>query len=364
VKARAPVILLTLLASFLVPIMIGTVYATSGCTTGCQVTVSSNLPSSDGTIWIRIDNGTGTYCSSNQCTVSLPPASPPTFTFANNTIHTITVLNGTFTGSSTGGHYVWKEWANYYGTTNPFVWTTSQMLRIPIAGSNGGILYNYTGTAGFTAVFDKQYAASLSFVDAKGNPLSPGPASVTLQGQTSGTSVITSYSGQYISADLYTVTSAHWEGADIPPTTTTQTIDLTNGPATVTIALKAYPATIQVIDNNNHPVLGANVTITFVNGTITSRSYMSDSSGNVHLGDIPYPGSFGLTVRYQNQQYGPYSPDAATNSTYTVQVNAGSSTPTTGTAIVLLVIFGIAFFLILLAIKVRKPPAPPKISAE
>ncbi|TMI25670.1 hypothetical protein E6H24_04325 [Candidatus Bathyarchaeota archaeon] len=92
-----------------------------------------------------------------------------------------------------------------------------------------------------------------------------------------------------------------------------------------------------------------------------SRLESQDCREYVNLGDIAYPGSFGLTVRYQNQEYGPYSPDAATNSTYTVQVNAGSSTTTTGTAIVLLVIFGIAFFLILLAIKVRKPATPPKI---
>src|SRR5437870_11491763 len=135
VRARAPVILFTLLASFLVPLLIGNVYATSGCTSGCQVTVSSNVASSDGTIWVRIDNGTGTYCSSNPCTVSLPQSSPPTFTFANNTIHTITVLNTTFTGPSTQGHYAWKEWANYYTTANPIIWTTSPMLRIPTAGT-------------------------------------------------------------------------------------------------------------------------------------------------------------------------------------------------------------------------------------
>src|SRR5437016_10216341 len=157
-ESKSPSDTLTLLASFLVPLLIGNVYATSGCTSGCQVTVSSNVASSDGTIWVQIDNGTGTYRSSNSCTVSLPQSSPPTFTFANNTIHTITVLssNTTFTGSSTGGHYVWKEWANYFGTPNQVVWTTNPTLRIPVAGSTGGILYNYTGTAGFTAVFDKQ----------------------------------------------------------------------------------------------------------------------------------------------------------------------------------------------------------------
>src|SRR5437773_296053 len=237
VKVRAPIILFALLASFLAP-LIGNVYA-SGCVSGCQLTASSTVPSGDGTIWIRIDNNisnstTGFYCSTHTCIVPLPQSSPPTFTFGNNTIHTLAVLNSTFTGPSTGSHYIWKNWSNWYGTQYRTVWTTNPTLVV------GPIIYNYTGQAGFTAVFDRQNAVSLSFADAKGNPLSPAPTYVTLQGQATGTTTISGYAGQYVTADLYTVTSARWEGADIP-TTTTQTIDLTNGPATATIAFKAYP---------------------------------------------------------------------------------------------------------------------------
>ncbi|TMI70610.1 carboxypeptidase regulatory-like domain-containing protein [Candidatus Bathyarchaeota archaeon] len=359
-KARAPVILFTLLASFLVPLLIGNVYATSGCTSGCQVTVSSNVASSDGTIWVQIDNGTGTYCSSNQCTVSLPQSSPPTFTFANNTIHTITVLssNTTFTGSSTGGHYVWKEWANYFGTPNQVVWTTNPTLRIPVAGSTGGILYNYTGTAGFTAVFDKQFHYTLSFNDASGNPLSPAPASVSLSAQTAGTTTtITQYSG-FLSNDVYTVTEANWEGSTLGTTSSVQ-IDLTSGSATKTVSLKAYPASVHVVDNNNNPIGGANVTVTFINST--SRSFLTNSKGNVQLGDVPM-GTYSLSVMYQNQQVTGLIENAITSPTATVQLNIGSAaTSTTTSAIVLLTIFGLAFFLILLAIKVRKPPPPPTI---
>ena len=361
-KARAPVILFTLLASFLVPLLIGNVYATSGCTSGCQVTVSSNVPSSDGTIWVRIDNGTGTYCSSNPCTVSLPQSSPPTFTFGNNTIHTITVLNNTFTGPSTGGHYVWKYWANYYSAPCTFpctVWpTTNQMLRIPQAGTPGGILYNYTGTAGFTAVFDKQFPYTLSFNDASGNPLSPAPTNVTLSTQTGGTITINQYSG-FMSNDLYTVTAASWEGWTVGITPSGQTLDLTSGPATKTIALQAYPAIVHVVDNNNNPISGANITITLVNQT--SRSIVTDSKGDAKIGVIPQ-GSYQLSVEYQNQRIGPLSENAITSPTATVQLNVGSTaTSTTTSAIVLLTIFGLAFFLILLAIKVRKPPPPPTI---
>jgi hypothetical protein len=357
VKARAPVILFTLLASFLIPILIGNVYATSGCISGCLVTVSSNVPTADGTIWVRIDNGTGTYCTSNPCTVSLPQSSPPTFTFANNTVHTITVLNTTFTGPSTQGHYAWKEWANYYTTANPIIWTTSPMLRIPTAGSTNGILYNYTSTAGFTAVFDKQFPYTLSFNDASGNPLSPAPTSVVLSAQTGGPVTITQFSG-FLNSNVYTVSQATWEGSALGTTSPTQ-IDLTTGSATKTVSLQAYPASVHVVDNNNNPISGANVTVTFINST--SRSFLTNSKGNVQLGDVPR-GSYLLSVVYQNQQVTGLVENAMTNPTATVQLNVGTTaTSTTTSAIVLLTIFGLAFFLILLAIKVRKPPPPPTI---
>jgi len=365
VKARAPVILITILASFLVPILIGNVYATSGCVTGCQVAVTSNVSSGDGTIWIEIDNNTSTantgfYCGSHTCRVPLPQAS---LTFANNTAVTIRVLNSSFTGASTGGHYVWKDWANYYGTTacpgNQCVWTTGQMLVIPPPPSSNGIIYNYTGTAGFTAVFDKQFAYTLSFNDASDNPLSPAPTSVSLFAQTSGTtSTITQYSG-FLANDIYTVTGVNWEGWTIGTTTTGQTFDLSSGPATKAFSLQAYPATVHVVDNNNNPISGANVTVTLVNAT--SRSIITDSKGNASIGEIPQA-SNQLKVVYQNQQIGPLSESAITNPTATVQLNIGSTAASTTTsAIVLLTIFGLAFFLILLAIKVRKPPPPPTI---
>jgi hypothetical protein len=358
VKARAPVILITLLASFLIPILIGNVYATSGCISGCQVTVSSNVPSGEGTIWVRIDNGTGTYCSSNQCTVSLPQGSPPTFTFANNTVHTITVLNTTFTGVSTQGHYAWKEWANYYTTANPIIWTNSPVLRIPAAGSTNGILYNYTSTAGFTAVFDKQFQYTLSFNDAAGNPLNIAPSQVSLSGQTSGATIITQYSG-FLSNDLYTVTGATWEGWPIGTAPAGQTLNLTSNSATKAISLQVYQATVHVVDNNNNPISGANVTVTLVNQT--SRSIITDSKGNARIGEIPQ-GSYQLSVVFQNQRIGPLQENAISSPTATVQMNVGSTpTSTTTSAIVLLTIFGLAFFLILLAIKVRKPPPPPTI---
>jgi hypothetical protein len=354
VKARAPVILLILLASLLVPIMIGSVQAASCPPGNCQVSVNTNVPTSDGTIYVEVDNNTSNIV-----------ALPQTFSFPYNTTHTLTVLNSTsFTGASTGGHYVWKDWANYYGTNvcpgNQCVWTNNPTVRI-CPGNQcvpNGIIYNYTGPAQLTAVFDKQYKATLSFTDVQGNPLTPAPTNLTLQGPTVGSQTISTYSGQYLSADNYTVVGAYWEGVRINPTSTTETVNLANGPATTTISLQAYPATILIVDSNNNPVQGASVTITFANST--TLTYTSNSKGLVNLGDIP-GGSFHATANYQNQAYGPYSLTAIGNPTNTITVNAGSTTTTTTTAIVLLAIFGIAFFLILLAIKVKRPAAPPRI---
>jgi carboxypeptidase family protein len=364
VKARAPVILFTLLASFLIPSLIGNVYATSGCISGCQVAVGSNVSPSDGTIWVRIYNGTGPNCSTNPCTVSIPQSSPPTFTFVNNTIVTITVLNTTsFTGSSTGGHYIWKDWENYYGLNacnkGPCVWTTGPTLRIPPPGVSGGNIYNYTGPAGFTAVFDKQFQYTLSFNDAAGNPLNVAPSKVSLSGQTSGATTITQYTG-FLSNDLYTVTGATWEGWPLGTAPAGQTLNLTSNSATKAISLQVYQATVHVVDNNNNPISGANVTVTLVNQT--SRSIITDSQGNAKIGEIPL-GAYQLSVVYQNQRIGPLSEFATVaNPTATVQLNVGgTAASTTTSAIVLLTIFGLAFFLILLAIKVRKPPPPPTI---
>src|SRR5260370_38470434 len=108
------------------------------------------------------------------------------------------------------------------------MWKGSSMLRTPTAGSTNGILYNYTSTAGFTAVFDKQFQYTLSFNDASGSPLSPAPTAVTLSAQTSGgTTTITQYTG-FLSNDIYTVTGASWEGWTIG-TTSPGTLDLTAG---------------------------------------------------------------------------------------------------------------------------------------
>jgi chitodextrinase len=320
VKARAPLILLTLLVSFLVPIMISNVQAASCPPGNCQVTVNTNVPTSDGSIYVEVDNNTSNIV-----------ALPQTFSFPYNTTHTLTVLNSTsFTGASTGGHYVWKDWANYYGTStcpgNQCVWTNSPTVRI-CPGNQcvpNGVIYNYTGPAQLTAVFDKQYKATLSFTDVQGNPLTPAPTSLTLSGPIVGSLTISTYSGQYVSADDYTVVSAYWEGVRINPTTTTETLNLANGPATTTISLQAYPTTIFIVDKNNIAIPAASVTVTFVNST--SGSYTTDTNGKVNLGDIPN-GSFGATVHYQNQAYGPYSLTAINNPTNTIQLNVTITVP-------------------------------------
>ncbi len=341
VRARAPIAVLTLVVSaLLAPVLIGNVHAMGCNPPGCQFTANTNVPASDGNIWVEVDNNTGSWCGASAiCRL------PQTFTFLNNSIHTIRVLNGTFIAASSGARYVWKQWS-IFGTA----WTTSTMMRTQ------PIYNNYTGAASFTAQFDKQFQLSLTFTDQSGQTINP-PANVTLA---SGSSTITnsSYSNWWVSSKVWSVTDATWEGIR-GSVANGQTIDMTSGPVTKTISLLAYPASIQIVDNNNNPVSGASVTISFANSTSTTLT--SDSKGTVNLGHIP-GGIFTVRVFYQNQNQGPFSLTAVNKPTNTIQLNIGSSTASTTTsAIVLLTIFGIAFFLILLAIKVRRPPPPPTI---
>jgi len=129
--------------------------------------------------------------------------------------------------------------------------------------------------------------------------------------------------------------------------------------ASAVVAVSAYPASVKVVDKLNNPIQGASVTITFANAT--SRTFTTDIQGTVQLGDIPI-GPYSAHVFYQGQDQGTWSEDASVAPVSTVTLNAGgiSSAPVVS-AIVLLTIFGVAFFLILLAIKVRKTPPPPKI---
>ena len=222
------------------------------------------------------------------------------------------------------------------------------------------MLFNYTGSSDggpFIAKFDKQFQYTLTFTDAAGQPLTPAPASVVLS--SSGSTITASaYSGQWLSATSWTVTSATWEGyqgALVAPVA----FDLTSASKSVVVAVSAYSASIKIVDKLNNPIQGASVTVTFAN--TTSRMFTSDSQGMVHLGDIPI-GPYSAHVLYQGQDQGTWSEDASVASASTVTLNVGgtSSAPVVS-AIVLLTIFGVALFLILLAIKVRKPPAPPKI---
>jgi len=220
--------------------------------------------------------------------------------------------------------------------------------------------FNYTGSSdggAFTAKFDKQFRYTLTFNDAAGQPLVPSPTSVVLS--SSGSSITSStYSGQWLAATSWTVTSATWEsyqGALLAPVP----VDLTSASVSAVVKVSAYSATVKVIDKLNNPIQGVSVTITFANAT--TRTFTTNTQGTVQLGDIPI-GPYSAHVLYQGQDQGTWSEDASVAPVSTVTLNVGgtSSAPVVS-AVVLLTIFGVALFLILLAIKVRRPSPPPKI---
>ncbi len=269
----------------------------------CQLTADTNVPTGDATVWVLVDDLNYTSL-------------PHTFSFQHATTHTIQVLNQTLPGGSSGARYVWKQWSinttgNLYTSSTTF--TTPPMVNNYTMGQNGE----------FIAEYQQQFQLSLSFTDPSGQPVSP-PESVTLQSGTS-TIVDSSYGGQWLDAKVWTVANATWEGN--PNTESgTASFDLSAGPVTGTLVLKAYTATIIVVDKSNIPLVNATVIVTFANETI--RTFNADNQGKVHLGHIPL-GPYSIQVKYHGQNMGNWSADASSSSTLTTVLDvSGSQQPT------------------------------------
>jgi hypothetical protein len=308
-----------------------------GCKTNCNLEALTNVPSADGTIKVRVDGGTVDSLGT-------------TFSFANGTVHTIQVLNSTFTGSSSGARYVWEEWNCTCGVS-----TTNQTLTTPPMYLN----YTASQSGAFTAVFDKQYPLTLTFTDQQGDTLSPPSSILLMNGNTMLN--LTSFSGIYESALVWKVESVVWEG--VPGIQVQgQTVDLTGGAATIAIKLQAFSASIKAVDSSKNPVSGVTVLVYFQNST--SRTFQTNGQGLVQLGYVPL--NYTAVVSYNGNTICNCIVNTSNpqNNPYVVQVSVASggsgSTPLVS-AVVILTIFGIAAFLVLLAIKVRKAPPPPRI---
>ena len=316
-----------------------------GCNSNCRLQALTTVAPADGTIRVKVDGAT--VYSLGQI-----------FPFGNGTVHTIQVLNNTFTGASTGATYIWKQWSCTCGVAS----SSSTTLTTPTMS------LNYTNTASspengkgaFTAEFDELFQLTLSFKDPTGNSIS-SPNSITL---TSGSSslTLTSYSGLLVPAKSWTVTDVTWQG--VPGLqVTSQGVDLTTGPVSKAILIKAYSATVKAVDAGNNPVAGVTVTVTLLNSTV--RSITTDSQGLAQIGYVPN-GRYTAHVTYRGSDAGTWTTDASTTPVLTVSVaSAGGGGALTSTtvvsAVVLLTVFGIAAFLIILAVRVRKPPPPPSI---
>jgi len=345
-RSRRTITVLTLIvAAILAPLFITNAHAIQGCKPGtpptCYLYAQTNVPSAEGSVIVRQDGNN-----------ALEYPLPHLFAFTNGTTHSLEVLTLTVSGTPSGARYLWDSKAAW-------TWHT---LQYPNANMTTPLMiYNYTlPNDQFTAQFDKQFQYTLTFTDHNGAALSPAPASITLSGPT-GTLTTSAYSGQWLQAASWSVVDAKWEG--IPGLVIgAQTIDLTNGNVAKSIQLAVYPATVKVVDLNNNPVSGANVTVIFAPPNSTSVSHLTGGQGTVSLGDIPL-GPYTARVTYQGQDV-KWSEDASATpggeSTITLNISGTTSAPVVS-AVVLLTIFGVALFLILLAIKVRKPPPPPTI---
>lgn len=339
-RAKVPLVFVTLiLSSLLGPLLVINVQA-AGCSPNCYFETDTNVPASEGTVRVRLDGGS--LFSLNY-----------TFTFANDTSHTIEVVD-TLINAPLGARYVFKQWSY-----NGIQWSSTPML----SGSPFPILANYTtGDNGpFVAEFERQFQASFSFTDPSGQAISR-PSSITLQGPrtVSIPNNSSAFQNLWLAAAVWTVTDATWQS--MPGTVSgVPTFDLRTGTASAQIQLRAYTATVKVVDSSNNPIPGVSLFVRLSNQTTLELPFTTDSQGQVQLGHIPL-GSYTVRVVYQNQDLGSWVVDASANPVNTIQLNVGGTT--SGpiiSAVVLLTILGVAMFLLLLAIKVRKSPLPPTI---
>jgi hypothetical protein len=295
---RLLLLFLLLFAAILAPIL--SVHA-AGCVSSCNLNAQTNVPGSDASVWVMQDNIT-----------SLVYRLPHLFSFANATVHTLAVLNLTLYAPS-GARYVWKQWTIYGNST----WTTSSFMRTPV------MIYNYTGAASFTAEFDKQFQYALTFTDPTGHPLALPPSSVTIVNNTS-TITTSFYTGQWLSARVWTITSTTWENYQASPSVTTY-LNLNAGPATAIVPIRAYNATVKVVDKNNNALPGAFIVTSFANATV--RPFTTNTQGIVLYGRIP-AGPYSAHVFYQGQDLGTWPVDASTTPIATVQTSWSPPPPT------------------------------------
>ena len=166
-----------------------------------------------------------------------------------------------------------------------------------------------------------QFALTLDFSDPSGQPVSP-PSSLTLR---SGiiTTTITSYTGILLNAGVWTVSNVTWQGKSNAQSGNAS-FDLTSGPLTGTLVLKAYNAVVLVVDNANNPVTGAEVVAILSNTTV--RTIATDGQGRAHLGHIPL-GPYTIQVNYQGRQMGNWNADASTTPTFTAKLDTSGSQP-------------------------------------
>jgi len=342
-RAKTPLVFMTLIvSSLLAPLLISNVRA-ADCPPSCNFEAGTNVPATEGTVRVRLD-GSATYNLNR------------TFSFPYNTSHTLEVLD-TLISAPSGARYVFKQWSHCQ--LSCIQWSTTPML----SGSPFPILANYTtGDNGpFVAEFEKQFQASFAFTDPSGQAISR-PSSITLAGPrtVSIPNNLSSYQNLWLGAALWTMIDATWQS--MPNMVDgTQTVDLRTGPVSAQIRLRAYTATVKVVDRLNNPISGVSLFVRLTNQTSTELPFTTDSQGQAQLGYIPL-GSYTVRVVYQNQDMGSWVVEASQTPVNTIPLNVGGTT--SGpiiSAVVLLTIFGVAMFLLLLAVKVRKPPLPPTI---
>ena len=169
----------------------------------------------------------------------------------------------------------------------------------------------------------QQFTLNLNFSDPSGQPVSP-PSTLTLRSGST-TRTVTSYTGILLNAGVWIVSNVTWEGKSNAQSGIAS-FDLSSGPLTGTLVLRAYNAVVLVVNKANNPVAGAEVVATLSNTTV--RTITTDGQGKARLGHIPV-GPYTIQVNYQGRHMGNWNTDASTTPTFTAKLDTSGSQPPT-----------------------------------
>ena len=177
---------------------------------------------------------------------------------------------------------------------------------------------------------------SKSFFDASGDTLTTPPSSFHLVYPDGSFLEPNSTSIDSLPAGTYTVSNVIWDGVDVTPPMTS--FDPTYG--TPIINLRIYELIVQVVDQSNHPVQGAQV-IVFLNGVVLAQG-TTGNNGTILVHDLPIGQLVVIAKSAGQSDYGRTEIALGSNTSVMVQLPLTAVEYSIITSLVAWVIVGVA----------------------